>query len=322
MPRIVGVRFRRGCKIYSFDSRQLELKAGERVVVETARGQELGEVVETAQPEGGDVPADLKPVLRVAAPDDLEKLRQLPEKEASALAECARIVARLDLPMKLISAEHNLDASHLTIYFGADNRVDFRELVRELSHNLHVRVELRQIGPRDEAKLLGGYGRCGRELCCASFLSDFAPVSIKMAKVQDLPLNPLKISGVCGRLLCCLGYEYCQYKEMKEKIPRDGTRVMTDTGPGVVIGANSLTEKVLVGFETGARLELPLSKVRIISPVRETPVRAANGGRVNPPPAGNLQQNNKPVAPEPVPGSHTPAEEGVESPEPPADQAV
>ena len=322
MPKIVGVRFRRGCKIYSFDSKELELKTGEQVVVETVRGQELGVVADTTQPEETQVPADLKPVLRVALADDLEKLRLLPEKEAAALAECARIVTRLELPMKLISAEHNLDASHLTIYFGADNRVDFRDLVRELSHNLHVRVELRQIGPRDEAKLLGGYGRCGRELCCASFLSDFAPVSIKMAKVQDLPLNPLKISGVCGRLLCCLGYEYCQYKEMKEKIPRVGTRVMTDTGPGVVIGANPLTEKVLVGYESGARLELPLSKVKIIAPVKEMPVRAANGVRTNPPAAGNLKQNIKFPAAETAATSQSPASGVVENIEPPADQAV
>lgn len=322
MPRVIGVRFRRGCKVYSFDSRQLELKKGEQVVVETVRGQELGEVVETIQAEGGEAPADLKPVLRLAGADDLERERLLPEKEAAALAECARIVARLELPMKLISAEHNLDASHLTIFFSADNRVDFRELVRELSHNLHVRVELRQIGPRDEAKLLGGYGRCGRELCCASFLSDFAPVSIKMAKVQDLPLNPLKISGVCGRLLCCLGYEYCQYREMKEKIPRDGTRVMTDTGPGVVIGANPLTEKVLVEFETGARLELPLAKVRIIAPVKDVPTRAANGGRVSPPPAGNRQQKASSSAADTAPSSQVPAIDAAECCEPPPDQAV
>jgi cell fate regulator YaaT (PSP1 superfamily) len=319
---VVGVRFRRGCKVYSFDSRQLELKKNDQVVVETVRGQELGEVVETVQPGEGEVPVELKPVLRLAGADDLEKARVLPEREAAALAECTRIVSRLELPMKLISAEYNLDASQLTIYFSADNRVDFRELVRELSHNLHARVELRQIGPRDEAKLLGGYGRCGRELCCASFLSDFAPVSIKMAKVQDLPLNPLKISGVCGRLLCCLGYEYCQYREMKEKIPRDGTRVMTDTGPGVVIGANPLTEKVLVGFETGARLELPLSKVRIIAPVKEMPVRAANGGRTAPLPAVSPQRSVSSQVVEPASAGQEPASDDPEDTEPPVDQAV
>lgn len=173
--------------------------------------------------------------------------------------------------MKLISAEYSLDLSHLTIYFSAESRVDFRELVRELSRALKVRVELRQIGPRDEAKLLGGYGRCGHELCCARFLTEFSPVSIKMAKVQDLPLNPMKISGVCGRLLCCLGYECEQYRQIKERMPKEGQRVMTEAGPATVVGSNALEEKVLVEYETGARLEVPVSKIRLVETLRPAP---------------------------------------------------
>ena len=279
MPNITGVRFRRGCKVYSFNANSLELKPGEMVVVETVRGQELGEVVSVRQSADDETLGELKPVLRIATATDLENAENLPQKEESALTQCAEIVERLNLPMKLISAEFNLDASHLAIYFSAENRVDFRELVRELSHALRARVEMRQIGPRDEAKLLGGYGRCGRELCCAGFLTEFNPVSIKMAKMQDLPLNPLKISGVCGRLLCCLGYEYDQYKQMKGKMPREGTHVVTESGAGVVIGGNVLSEKVLVGFESGARLEFPLAKVRIIDQAADEKKNNTNENR-------------------------------------------
>jgi len=268
----VGVSFRVYGKIYDFDPGQLELKLGERVVVETIHGQELGEVVSFRESEPD---AQLKPVLRVATAADVQKSVDRKAKEHTALEECAGLVSQMELPMKLISAEYSLDETHLTIYFGAEGRVDFRELVRELGHKLHVRVELRQIGPRDEAKILGGYGRCGRELCCARFLSGFNPVSIKMAKMQDLPLNPAKISGVCGRLLCCLGYECEQYREIKEKMPREGTKVMTDSGPGVIVGHNALGEKVMVEFETGARLEIPLARVRVLEAPQARPAHAS-----------------------------------------------
>ena len=244
------------------------------MVVETVRGQELGQVVHIGEVTTPATP--LKPVLRIATPEDVKKSSDLKAKEQSALDQCALMIARMALPMKLISSEYSLDESHLTIYFGAEGRIDFRELVRELGHTLHVRVELRQIGPRDEAKILGGYGRCGRELCCARFLSGFNPVSIKMAKTQDLPLNPMKISGVCGRLLCCLGYECEQYRQIKEKMPREGTRVITDSGSGIIVGHNALNEKVMVEFETGARLEVPLAKVKILEAVQAArPVQAS-----------------------------------------------
>ena len=260
--QVAGISFRAHGKIYDFDPGQMELHIGDCVVVETVRGQELGEVLTINDKDIFGTP--IKPVLRFATDEDKQKAVSLKVKEQLAIEECQALLQGLGLEMKLISAEYSLDESHLTIYFGAEGRIDFRELVRELGRKLHVRVELRQIGPRDEAKILDGYGRCGRQLCCASFLQGFNPVSIKMAKMQDLPLNPMKISGVCGRLLCCLGYECDQYREMKEMMPREGTRVATDSGNGIVIGHNALGQKVMVEFETGARLELPLSRIRIL----------------------------------------------------------
>jgi cell fate regulator YaaT (PSP1 superfamily) len=171
------------------------------------------------------------------------------------------MVDRLKLPMKLISAEYNIDGSRLTVFFSAESRVDFRELVRDLNRRLRVRIEMRQVGPRDEARLLGGFGRCGRPLCCASFLSDLRPVSIKMAKEQGLPLSPMKISGLCGRLLCCLGYEYDQYRAMKEKMPRVGRSISTAMGEAIVVGGKPIEETVLVELESGARVELPLDEI-------------------------------------------------------------
>jgi cell fate regulator YaaT (PSP1 superfamily) len=167
----------------------------------------------------------------------------------------------LNLPMKLLSAEYALDSSRLTFLFSAEERVDFRELVRRLSGKFKVRVELRQVGSRDEAKLLGSFGRCGRETCCAAFLTEFTPVSIKMAKEQDLPLNPMKISGACGRLMCCLSYEGEQYRAMKAKMPKVGQRVSTRMGEATVVGNNPLKETVMVELDTEAQVELPLAEV-------------------------------------------------------------
>ena len=274
MAEIVGVRFRKSGKIYHFDPAGIVLKLGDNVVVETTNGLGLGRaVVFTTTEAAGELAGPLKPVVRLAAPEDVERAGRLCGKEGEALKEAGRLVSTLALPMKLISAEYNLDASHLTIFFSAEGRIDFRELVRDLSHNLKVRVELRQVGPRDETKLLGGFGRCGREHCCAAFLDEFSPVSIKMAKVQDLPLNPMKISGVCGRLLCCLGYECEQYRAIKEKMPREGQHVMTEAGPALVVGHNTLEEKVLVEYETGVRLEVLASKVKVMEnrPVEPRP---------------------------------------------------
>ena len=265
MSEVVGVRFKKAGKIYYFDPSGLELKVNDCVVVETSRGLEVGTVVIGPREVAADeLTEPLKPVLRKAEPEEIERAEQLREKEREALAECRRLVAELNLPMKLLSAEYSLDGSHLTIYFSAAERVDFRELVRRLAGRLKVRVELRQVGARDEAKLLGGFGRCGRPLCCASFLCGFSPISIRMAKEQGLPLNPMKISGVCGRLLCCLAYENEQYREMKERLPKEGQRVATTMGQGRVVGTNPLKETVTVELEESeVQVELPLGEVTV-----------------------------------------------------------
>ena len=264
MTDVVGIRFKRAGKIYYFDPAGIDLEVDEYVVVETSRGEEVGLVViAPKQVLASDVVQPLKPVLRKAEPAEANRAQESEDKEREALAECGKLIIELGLSMKLISAEYSLDGSHLTFYFSAAERVDFRELVRELANRFKMRVELRQVGARDEAKLLGGFGRCGRPLCCASFLSEFTPISIKMAKEQGLPLNPMKISGVCGRLLCCLAYETDQYHEMKEKMPKEGQRVSTAMGTARVVGSNPLKETVLVELESQVSVELPLSEITI-----------------------------------------------------------
>jgi len=240
------------------------MEVNDYVVVETTRGLELGQVViSPKQVLASDVDKPLKPVVRKAEPEDIERIQKFEAKEREALAECSKLIDKLHLPMKLITAEYNLDGSRLTFYFSAAQRVDFRELVRELASHLKVHVEMQQTGPRDEAKLIGGCGRCGRPLCCVSFLSEFAPVSIRMAKEQGLPLNPMKISGCCGRLMCCLVYENEQYRTMKENLPKKGRQVSTAMGAAKVVGSNPLKETVLVELESEVTVELPLSEVTI-----------------------------------------------------------
>ena len=265
MSNIVGVRFKKVGKVYYFDPAGIEVESNDYVIVETTRGLEMGQVViSPKQVLASEVNKPLKPVVRKAEPEDIERARELESKEQEALAECSKLIEKLNLSMKLLSAEYNLDGSRLTFHFSASERVDFRELVRELANRLKVRVELRQTGPRDEAKIIGGVGRCGRPLCCASFLSEFAPVSIKMAREQSLSLNPLKISGVCGRLLCCLVYENEQYRSMREKLPKEGERVSTAMGEATVVGSNPLKETVSVELESQVTVELPLSEITII----------------------------------------------------------
>jgi cell fate regulator YaaT (PSP1 superfamily) len=301
MPEIAGVHFRQRGKIYDFDATAHPVKVGSRVVVDTIHGLELGEVAAVRTVET--LPASetpLKPVLRLASAEDIKHAADMEAKEGEALAESGRLVARMALPMKLLAAEYNMDGSHLTVFFSSEGRVDFRELVRDLSHNLHVRVELRQIGPRDETKLLGGYGRCGRQLCCSSFLSEFSPVSIKMAKTQDLPLNPMKISGVCGRLLCCLGYECEQYRQIKEKMPREGQRVATDSGVGFVVGSHTLAEEVVVQIETGARIDVPLAKIKLLENLPPPPACAPRPLPGQPQPAAQPRTQPPASAPAPI----------------------
>ncbi len=262
MANIAGIRFKKAGKIYYFDAGEIPLQAGDYAVVKTSRGMELGQVViAPGQIQVNETGESLSPVVRKAEPEDIAKEEELNTKAEEALIECGKMIAELNLPMKLLSAEYSLDSSRLTFLFSAEERVDFRELVRRLSARFKIRVELRQVGSRDEAKLIGSYGRCGRELCCGSFLTEFSPVSIKMAKEQDLPLNPMKISGACGRLMCCLAYEGEQYKEMKEKMPKVGQRVSTRLGEATVVSNNPLKETVMVELDSEATVELPLAEV-------------------------------------------------------------
>ena len=264
--KTVGVRFKRAGRIYYFDPAGLELEVNDWVIVETTRGLEVARVViSPKQVLSNDVETPLKPVVRKAEKTEVQRNEEIESKEKEALIECAKIITRIGLPMKLLSAEYSLDGAHLTFFFSAAERVDFRELVRELAGRFKVRVELRQVGARDEAKICGGFGRCGRQLCCASFLSEFVPISIKMAKEQDLPLNPMKISGVCGRLLCCLAYEHDFYHDMKGKMPRDGQTVSTSMGVARVVGSNPLKETVIVELESQVTVELPVGEVKVIS---------------------------------------------------------
>ncbi len=262
MTRIAGIRFKRAGRIYYFDPGDHLLEQDELVIVETAKGTELGKVVvaptDVAESE---VTEPLKPVLRKATLEDLERQQSFRAREADALARCKERVKHFGLPMKLIAAEYNFDGSRLVFTFTAEGRVDFRQLVRDLAGIFRTRIELRQVGVRDEAKQLSGYGRCGRHLCCCAFLGDFSSVSIKMAKEQELPLNPMKISGLCGRLLCCLGYENKAYCEMRQNLPRPGEHVSTPMGHGRVVAINILKQLVTVDVGEKGTQELPAGQI-------------------------------------------------------------
>lgn len=249
MVNVVGVRFKRAGKIYYFSPGDLNLTAGANVVVETARGIELGRVVVPLKsvPEG-EVVAPLKKVLRIATERDLAQVEENAKKEQSAFKTAQEKIAQHKLEMDLVGVEYAFDGSKVIFYFTAEGRVDFRELVRDLAGALRTRIELRQIGVRDEAKLIGGLGPCGRPSCCSTFLEDFSPVSIKMAKEQNLSLNPTKISGLCGRLMCCLRYECSHYECAKAPLPAVGQLVDTADGEGRVTGVDEAKRTVTVEF--------------------------------------------------------------------------
>ncbi|MCE5204245.1 MAG: stage 0 sporulation family protein [Coriobacteriales bacterium] len=260
MPTVVGVRLRYAGKTLYFDPAGTEPGHGDHVIVETERGKEFGEVVlpphEIAEQ---DVPPGLKPVVRIADESDIEKARELAASEAEAMETFRRLVNKHGLDMKPIGVETLFDESKMIFYFVAEERVDFRELVRDLASTFKSRVDMRQIGVRDEARLVGGLGHCGEQLCCVRFGGDFQPVSIRMAKEQDLPLNPLKISGLCGRLMCCLRYEYEAYKDFKQRAPRCGAPVEMPSGKGKVISLNTPRELVTIKVEDGSQMTVPLT---------------------------------------------------------------
>lgn len=252
MVEIIGVRFRNAGKTYSFAPKGIKMKVGDRVIVETARGMEAGKVVrENHMVEENEIVAKLKPIIRKATQEDLRRIAENEQKEQEAFEIAAKKILEHKLEMKLVGVEYTFDRSKIIFQFTADGRVDFRELVKSLASVFKTRIELRQIGVRDEARQLGSIGICGRCLCCSTFLEDFSPVSIKMAKEQGLSLNPTKISGVCGRLMCCLQYEQNVYEDMLKKLPEKGTVVETPDGTGVVVDSATLKGQVKVKFSEG-----------------------------------------------------------------------
>lgn len=258
MIKVVGIRFQRAGKIYYFDPLDYDLETAMHVIVETARGVEMGTVlIPPKEVDDDKVVQPLKPVIRIATDDDEKVIEKNKEKEAEAYVICKEKIAKHGLDMKLVAAEYTFDNNKLLFYFTADGRIDFRELVKDLASVFRTRIELRQIGVRDETKMLGGIGICGRELCCGSYLTDFVPVSIKMAKEQNLSLNPTKISGVCGRLMCCLKNEQETYEYLNSRLPSVGDSVITPTGmPGEVSGVNVLRQLVKVVVDNGEEKEL------------------------------------------------------------------
>jgi cell fate regulator YaaT (PSP1 superfamily) len=257
---VVTVKFRNAGKQYDFDTNGLELKCQDQVVVETSRGRALGTVVRSPRNiiDIGKRPQELKKVLRLASEADINMTRISRAKEDEAFAFCCERIKKRNLPMNLVKADYLFDGSKILFHFTAENRIDFRELVKDLAHHFHTRIEMRQIGVRDEAKLIGGLGICGRELCCSTFITEFQPVSVKMAKQQGLALNPSKISGQCGRLLCCLGYEYETYCSMAKKLPKTGRKVQYEGQEATVVAVNVLAQRVTLRLD-GKNTEIPIS---------------------------------------------------------------
>ncbi len=272
MPLVVGIRFNPAGKVYYFDpSDYQDLQVGEYVVVETSRGEEAGKIVISAhEVSDQEIVRRLKPISRRASAVDLMQMAYYQYRERDALARCQEKVDEHKLPMKIVRAEYSYDGSRLVFFFAAEKRVDFRSLVHDLARSFKARIELRQIGVRDEAKLMGGLGRCGRTLCCTTWLTEFNPVSIKMAKAQDLPLSPMDISGVCGRLLCCLAYESEHYAEAKKKLPKRGKVIDTPRGPGKVTRLDVLKESVQVELESSEET-IELSYEELTAPPEPPP---------------------------------------------------
>lgn len=263
MPLAVGVSFKPAGRIYSFDPNGLEFQLHDRVITETARGVEIGKIKHLPREvTGEEISLPLKRVLRLATPADLEQVATNEERAAQALTLCRERVAARALPMKVMRAEYQFDRTQITFYFASEGRVDFRELVKDLAAQLRTRIQLHQIGARDAAKLLGGIGPCGRALCCSTWLTDFDAISMKMAKEQSLFLNPTKFSGVCGKLMCCLRYEYDHYRETKAQMPVLGGEVLTPDGPGRVAGHNVIKERVIVSLKEGGDREYPAGEVQ------------------------------------------------------------
>lgn len=281
MPLVVGIRFNRAGKVYYFAPAQFkDLKVGEYVVVETSRGEEAGRIViPPHEVSDQEIVRRLKPIARRASALDLTQMAYFQFKEKEALERCQDKVLEHNLPMKIVRAEFNYDGSRLVFFFASEKRVDFRKLVQDLARSFRARIELRQIGVRDEAKLMGGIGRCGLSLCCATWLTEFNPVSIKMAKLQDLPLSPMDISGVCGRLLCCLAYESDFYAEAKQRLPKRGKVIDTPHGPGKVTHVDMIKESIQVELENQITVEVSQEELEAMTQAPPPAPRRRRGRR-------------------------------------------
>jgi len=262
MNKIVGVQFRPHGKVYDFESGHFVLNKGDRVMVVTEEGPAIGRVCTMPQAlTGGDADRNLKKIFRLATREEIERYESDCSLEKEVYEYCHLKVKERSLPMRLVSVERRFDGGKIVVYFTADGRVDFRQLVKDLVGKFRTRIEMRQIGVRHQAKMVGGLGTCGRPLCCTSFLSTFDPVTIKMAKKQNISLNPNKISGMCGRLMCCLTFEHEYYEKIKKNFPKIGKRIMTKEGEGKVIRQNVMKETVTVTLDSGTELEIPVKEL-------------------------------------------------------------
>ena len=262
MVKVVGIRFKPAGKIYDFDCGAFVLKQGNHVIVETDQGLSFGFVAKPpVSVEKSTLKKELKKVYRIANPDDLLQREKNAKLEKKAYDYCLECIKELELDMNLFFVESIFDASKLTFFFTAEGRVDFRQLVKMLVNKFRVKIEMRQVGIRNQAKMCGGLGRCGREICCSAFMGKFEPVSIRMAKNQGLSLNPTKISGQCGRLMCCLTFENKTYQHLKEKAPKVGKKVESERGTGKVVRHNLISNKIGVKFEDGIETEIDMSEI-------------------------------------------------------------
>lgn len=305
MPRIISVQFSTASKLYDFNAAEMDIAVGDRVVVETERGLSIAQVMRAPVEREAGAAEKLVTIKRKATFDDLATLERNRQKEHEAFDFCLRRIVERSMQMKLVRVEYQFDGSKAVFYFTADGRVDFRDLVKDLAHTFHTRIEMRQIGVRDESKITGGIGICGRELCCCSWLRDFQPVSVKMAKEQNLALNPNKISGQCGRLLCCLDYEYETYCSLRKTFPKCGKRVRTASTNGVIDKLNILTGTITLRLDDGKQIVVRRDEVLGDATAEETAAALAAK------PAGRQEQQRDRQRPQrPAPRQ---AEKKVES---------
>ena len=276
MAEVIGVRFKEVGKVYYFDPNGIEMKKGDMAIVETARGVECGEVaMENREIEDKNIVHPLKKMIRKATQGDLKKVEENRKKEKHAFEICEKKILDHKLEMKLVDVEYTFDNNKILFYFTADGRVDFRELVKDLASVFRTRIELRQIGVRDEAKMMGGLGICGRPFCCTSFLGEFQPVSIKMAKEQGLSLNPVKISGTCGRLMCCLKYEQTAYSDLLRTTPKNGAVVNTPEGRGIVVDVNLITGTLKVRMDRAPEAAPMTFQAKQVKVIKDSQIKVA-----------------------------------------------